>query len=920
MTSPRFFVRVTAAVAALLLLSAPLARTPLHAQDASSGSAGSAPGAVMNTVPSVRAAARALPIALDGHLDEDAWRAATPITEFRQFDPKPGEPATERSEFRILYDNEAIWIGARLHDSKGLAGIRTSLVRRDQTYNSDYIEITIDGFHDHLSRAVFSVNPSGSIQDQLGIGNSCCDPGWDPVWQAATSIDSLGWTAEIRIPLSQLRFGGDTGQTWGLQLRRFIQRSNESDMWSWWAKTDPGGPPKFGHLEGLQIAQAKTSRLEVLPYVVERSSHTAFAPGSPFNRGSEQVARYGLDLKYLLSSNLTLDATFNPDFGQVEVDPAVVNLTAFEVAFPERRPFFVAGSSVFSFGGNQCFFCSNSSGLSTFYSRRIGRSPTGADLAQAQGPYADIPDAASILGAAKITGRVDDGWTVGVLDAVTDRAMARVQRADGTTTQQVVEPLANYFVGRVKKDLRDGNVVLGGIVTSVLRDIPAEFAPRLNHHSELVGADARIAWDQQQYVFTAQLAVSNVSGDARDITSRQLSSARFFQRPDRTARSNGFFTDGYDTTRTSMRGLAAYARMGKQGGDWAWEVQGNVRTPGFENNDIGFLQRTDYVFGAANVLRAWTQPTNWYQQATAIVGTQAQRNFDGDLTEQELHAFVGMTAKNFWTAQTFVIARGQVYDDKLLRGGPVAVLPATVFAGLDVQTNTRSAVYANVGGSSATRDGGGWGTGLYANVTWVPSPAIRLSMGPNWNANLAARQYVTTVTDPTATAFYGSRYVFGSLQARTFSLDTRLALTFTPQMTLEVFAQPFVSTGEYTQFKEFAATRVSVVRRYGVEQGTIAPNAGAGGTTASYTIDPDGTGPAAPFSLTNPDFNFRSMRGSLVFRWEYRPGSTVYVAWTHQRSDLQPYGDFALGRDFNGIWDTRPDNVILIKATWWLVR
>ena len=766
---------------------------------------------------------------------------------------------------------------------------------------------------------MFSVNPSGSIQDQLGIGNSCCDPGWDPVWQAATSIDSLGWTVEIRIPLSQLRFGSDTGQTWGLQLRRFIQRSNESDMWSWWAKTDPGGPPKFGHLEGLQFTHAGASRLEVLPYVVERSSHTAFAAGSPFNRGSEQVARYGVDLKYLLSSNLTLDATFNPDFGQVEVDPAVVNLTAFEVSFPEKRPFFVAGSSVFSFGGLQCFFCSNSSGLSTFYSRRIGRSPTGADIAQGQGPYADIPDAASILGAAKITGRVGDGWTVGVLDAVTDRAVARVQHADGTTTRQVVEPLANYFVGRVKKDLQGGNVVLGGIVTSVLRDIPAEFEPRLNHHSELAGADARIAWDQQQYVFNAQLALSNVSGDARDITARQLSSARYFQRPDRTVRSNGLFTDGFDTTRTSMRGLAAYARVAKQGGDWGWEVQGNVRTPGFENNDIGFLQRTDYVWGAANVLRTWTRPTGWYQQASAIVGTQLQRNFDGDLTEQELHAFVGITTKNFWGIQAYAMSRGQVYDDKLLRGGPVAVLPSVLFAGLDVQTNTRSAVYGTFGGSSATRDGGGWGSGLYGSITWVPSPAVRLSVGPNWNANLAARQYVTAVVDPTATAFFGQRYVFGSLQARTFSLDTRLALTFTPRMTLELFAQPFVSSGSYTQFKEFTGTRVSDVARYGVERGTIV-SVGTATQITSYTIDPDGAGPAAPFVIANPDFNFRSMRGSVVFRWEYRPGSTVYVAWTHQRSDLQPYGDFALGRDFNGIWDTRPDNVFLIKATWWLVR
>ncbi|MBI3792659.1 MAG: hypothetical protein HY275_17520 [Gemmatimonadetes bacterium] len=798
--------------------------------------------------------------------------------------------------------------------------MRTSLVRRDQDFNSDFIEIVIDGFHDHLSRAFFDVNPSGSIQDQLGIGSSCCDSGWDPVWQVATSIDSLGWTAEIRIPLSQLRFGRDSVQTWGLQLRRFIQRNSELDQWAWWAKNDPGGPAKFGHLEGLSFANASARQLEVLPYVVERSAHTAFTAGDPFNNGNQNVARYGLDLKYLLSTNLTLDATFNPDFGQVEVDPAVVNLSAFEVSFPEKRPFFVAGSSVFSFGGLNCMFCSNASGLSTFYSRRIGRSPTGADIAQGLGPYADIPDAASILGAAKVTGRVGNGWTVGVLDAVTDKAMARVLHADGTEAAQVVEPRANYFVGRVKKDLQGGNLVLGGIVTSVIRDIPAEFEPRLNHHSELVGTDARLAWDQQNYVLNAQVALSNVAGDPRDIAARQLASARYYQRPDRPARGNGFLTDGYDTTLTSLRGLAGYARVAKQGGDWLWDLQVNMRTPGFENNDIGFLQRADYTWLNGNVARQWSTPGSWYQNAIAILGGQVQRNGDGDMTDHQYHAYVGVTLPNFWNVNAFVIRRNQVYDDRLLRGGPVAALPGLSYGEIDVNSNTRSQVYGAFGVSTAARDGGGWQTSLYTSATWTPTSAIRLSMSPSWNANQTVRQYVSSQVDPTATAFFGRRYVFASIEQRTLAFDTRIALTFTPRMTLELYAQPFIATGAYSAFKEFAATHSSAVQVYGRDIGTITPTAAPGGGIASYTIDPDGAGPAAPFTLANPDFNFRSMRGSVLFRWEFRPGSTLYVAWTHQRSDLLPYGDFSLNRDFNGIWSTRPDNIFLVKATWWLVR
>ena len=899
-----------------------LALLPIVSQGQEVGmQAGSAREArAASPAPAMRAALRTLPIAIDGHLDDAAWAAATPATEFRQMDPSPGERATQRTEVRILFDDEALYIGARMYDTEGAKGVRTSLVRRDQSFSSDFIEVTIDGFHDHLSRAVFDVNPSGSIQDQLGIGSSCCDSGWDPVWQVATSIDSLGWTAELRIPLSQLRFGGDSVQTWGLQLKRFILRTSETDQWAWWEKSDPGGPSKFGHLEGLSFSHTGGRQLEILPYVVERSSHTAFTPGNPFNNGSQQVARYGLDLKYLLSSNLTLDATFNPDFGQVEVDPAVVNLSAFEVSFPEKRPFFVAGSSVFGFGGVSCMFCSNTAGLSTFYSRRIGRSPTGADIAQGQGPYADIPDAAAILGAAKITGRVGDGWTIGVLDAVTDRATARVQLPAGGLGTQVVEPLANYFVGRIKKDLRGGNLVLGGIVTSVIRDIPAEYESRLNHHSELVGTDARLAWDNQTYVLNAQVAVSNVAGDARDIAARQLSSARYYQRPDRGSRGNGFFTDGYDSTLTSLRGLGAQARVAKQGGDWQWELQGNLRTPGFENNDIAFLQRTDYAWAATNVQRNFTVPTSWYQQFSILVGGQAQRNFDGDLTDQQLHSYVGLYLKNFWYLNAFVIKRFQVYDDKLLRGGPVAALPGFLYGEVDVSSNTRSALYGFVGVNTSARDGGGWGTTAYGNITWVPSSASRVSIGPNWNANKTLRQYVTAVADPTATGFYGQRYVFASIEQRTLGLDTRLSFTFTPQMTLEVYAQPFIATGAYTEFKEFAATRSASVLRYGVDKGTIIANPATGGGTTSYTIDPDGTGPAAPFTVANPDFNFRSMRGSMVFRWEYRPGSTLFFAWTHQRSDVEPFGDFSPRRDFNGIWDTRPDNVFLVKATWWLAR
>jgi len=909
---------------AFVLLAA--TRTLALAQNANGGHP-SADGAAKSAasshaipVPAARAARRATAIVLDGKLDDDAWKNATPVTDFTQIDPDVGKPASQRTEMRFMFDDEALYIGAKMYDTEGRKGVITSLVRRDQQFNSDYIEIVIDGFHDHLGRAFFDLNPSGSKQDQLGVGTSCCDSGWDPIWDAATHIDDDGWTAEIRIPLSQLRFSTDSVQTWGLQLRRFIQRRNELDQWSYWAKNETGGPPRFGHLEGLEIKPGAQKKLELLPYVVGRTSHTAFDVGDPFNNGAVQSARAGLDLKYLLSTNLTLDATFNPDFGQVEVDPAVINLSAFETSFPEKRPFFIAGSGVFEFGGLNCYFCSNVSSLSAFYSRRIGRAPTGADLAYDRGVYADVPDAASIIGAAKITGRTSDGWTVGVLDAVTNRSTARIQLADGTRTTQEVEPLTNYFVGRLKKDFMNGNLVLGGIATSVTRQMDTTFAPRLNSHSEFIGGDWQYLWKNQTYAWRGNFGLSSVEGDARDIYARQLSSARYFQRPDRAKQANGFFTNSLDSTLTAMRGGAFYTRLAKESGDWLWETALNVRTPGFENNDMAFLTRSDYIWYNANLVRYFTTPTSVYRDFWVSVGGQGQNNFSRDLTDEQMQTYIQMTLPNFWQWNTMYIWHPALADDRLLRGGPVVQKPGTGFTAFNLNSDNRRALIWNANVDYAWNQKGGWGTDWSTSLNYRPTSQVSLTFGPSWSDSHALLQYVTAVVDPTDAAFYGSRYVLSAIKQKTLALDTRLSVTFTPTMTLELYAQPFIASGQYFDFKEFNAPRSGDYSIFGTQKGTIVAARDANGLVASYTIDPDGTGPAKSFTFGNPDFNYRSLRGNAVFRWEYRPGSTLYVAWTHSRSDTEPMGDFNFGRDFNGLTGTRPDNIFLVKASWWLAR
>lgn len=903
----------------LLLLSAPIALAAQATPATQTASARDPQHGHVVPVPAATAARRTTPIVLDAKLDEDAWKAATPITELRQIDPDEGKPATQRSEFRFLFDDDALYVGAKLYDTAGAKGVTTRLVRRDGNFDSDFIELVIDSYHDHLSRAFFDLNPSGVKGDYIGIGTSCCDNSWDPVWEAATHIDEDGWTAEIRIPYSQLRFPRDSVQTWGLQVRRFIKRNNEQDQWSFWRRNESGGPSRFGHLEGLRIPH-QSAGLELLPYVVSKSTTEARAAGDPFNTRGRPTMRAGLDLKDRLTSNLTLDATFNPDFGQVEVDPAVLNLSAFETFFPEKRPFFVEGAQVFNFGGFSCNFCSNAEGMSAFYSRRIGRAPTGASLATDENPYADVPDATTILGAAKITGRTSQGFTVGLLNAVTGNANAKVETSTGERETQKVEPLADYFVGRLKKDLMNGNLVVGGVASGVARRLDDTFAPRLAQHAEMYGNDVFYTWHDHMYVFQAQGAVTNVSGDAQQILSRQMSSARYFQRPDRGGGSSGFLSNRLDSNATSLRGFGAYARIAKQNGDWFDELQVNTRTPGYETNDYAFQQRADYIWWNANVGRQWTKPRSWYRNIVALVGAQTQNNYEGDNTQRQYHAYFSETTPNFWNVSTFYINRPAVIDDRALRGGPAVRTAPGQFAELDVSTDSRSKLIGSVGVDEYWDAVNANTFNIYGSASYRPVSNFSVTFGPSYSAGYSYAQYVDAFADPTATAFYGNRYVVSTLYQRTLGLDTRLAMTFTPTMTLELYMQPFFASGRYYDFKEYAAPRTRQTLVYGKDRGTIASTRDAKGMISEYTIDPDGAGPAQAFTIDNPNFSQQSLRGNAVFRWEYRPGSVLYVAWTQSRSADAAFGDLRFERDREALLAARPDNIFLIKASFWVPK
>jgi hypothetical protein len=539
----------------------------------------------------------------------------------------------------------------------------------------------------------------------------------------------------------------------------------------------------------------------------------------------------------------------------------------------------------------------------------------------------DAADATTILGAGKVTGRTSKGLTVGVMDAITDRETARYWPAGSSQEQTLeVEPLTNYFIGRFRKDFRGGDTRVGTITTMVNRDLtnPDQVA-RLRSNAQAFGLDLDHHWASKAYTFNVQSALTHIGGDTAAIRRAQFSSARYYQRPGRTETSDGLFSTTFDPTRRNLYGYGLYARLAKETGNWLWETTQNWRSPGFEANDLGVLGRADYKWMLANVFRQWTTPGRWYRNMYAILGGQTQNNYDGDRNEMDYHLWWQATFPNYMNFSSFVLLHPSTYDERLTRGGPTVIRYGYNMLSSNLGTDSRKSIVGNVQVQvirPVDNSEGGRIT-YYPSVTVKPSSRLLVSLSPSLDLNNTAQQYVTAATDPTvAPQFAGTRYIFGRLEQRTLSVDTRVNVTFTPNLTLEMFAQPFLASGKYSSFKEFAEVKSRRMFFFGRDNGstvtrTVDPQTG----DVSYTIDPDGVaGAAQPITFANPDFNFRSLRGTGVLRWEYRPGSTLFFVWTQERSGSDQFGDFNFSRDRSALFRDRPTNVFQIKGTYWIGR
>lgn len=841
-------------------------------------------------------------MAIDGRLIEEVWRREG-TRDFVQFEPDNGIAPTERTEAWVAYDGDNLYVAAELADSEP-AQIRSRLGRRDVQVESDWFFVALDPYFDRRSGFIFGINPAGSIADGILSNDFDADPAWDGVWEGRARLTKNGWTVEIRIPLDQLRFKASGDQVWGVDFRRIIKRKNERQELVRVKKDESVYVSRFARLEGLRGLKPGPL-MEIVPFSVGQVFSGPAEPGNPFQTGSRVSGDAGLDAKIGLKNNLTLDATINPDFGQIEADPAVINLTAFETYYDERRPFFIEGADVFNgfgVGGVYQNISLSWPRPSFFYSRRIGRAPQGGVLSPG---FVDFPDRTAILGAAKVSGRLGEGWNLGIIQAVTSRESAEIDNG-GVRSRQDVEPFAYYGIMRIQRELEKGRHALGLMATAVVRDLDdGGLAAILNKRAFSLAADGWSFLDERRdWVVSGWAGATRVEGTAEDIFRLQTSSQHYFQRPDADHVR-------VDPAATSLSGWAARFLLAKQQGRWQLNLAAGAISPGFDPNDAGYSESgSDLIDVHAFVSRQWNQPGKIFRRIYTIFGPYQTFDFGGTALDRGIHFYVTTQLSNYHNFGIFTVYNPSGLNKTLTRGGPLVRMPEGGYVYLDWSGDDRKSVVleASLYARTVRKTSRGWTAS--AGFRWTPAENIVFSVEPSWDETVNEVQWIAKKTDASMAATYGARYVFGRLSQKSLACEFRLNWIFTPRLSLQLYFQPFLVAGHFDRFKELAAPGTSLYDIYGEGRSTISYADG------SFTVNPDLSGGAPAFSFADPDFNLKSLRGTFVLRWEYRPGSLIYLVWTHNRADDAHPGDFRLGRDFSDLLAVPGDNILSVKISY----
>ena len=832
---------------------------------------------------------------IDGNPTDPVWDQVEWGGEFMQRTPNEGEAPSEPTAFKILYDDKNLYILIRAFDSQPEKIVKR-MSRRDG-FDGDFVEINIDSYYDQRTAFSFTATAAGVKGDEYVSNNGDnWDSSWDPIWYLRTSVDDEGWIAEFRIPLSQLRFADKPMHTWGIQFTRFFFRNEERSNWQPVAQDAPGWVHLFGDLEGIEGIKPQ-KQLEIQPYVVASTERFEAEEGNPFATGKGSTAEFGLDAKIGITSDITLDLTVNPDFGQVDADPSQVNLSAFQVFFREQRPFFIEGNNILDFPITQSAAGGSFNNDNLFYSRRIGGRPNYfPDLDGDE--FVDQPKQTRILTAAKLTGKNKNGFSWGILESVTARQQAEIDK-EGERRKIVVEPLTNYLVTRVQQDINKGNTLIGAMFTAVNRNIRDDHLNFLHKSAYSGGIDFTHRWKDRTYYVTGKGILSNVSGTEEAILRTQTASERFFQRPDNTFAS-------VDSAATSLTGTGGTLNIGKSSGDFIFQSGVTYRSPQLELNDIGFLIQTDRINQYSWGQYRFLEPFSIFRSIRINANQWLNWDFSGVNTYKAVNMNAHTQFKNFWRFSTGFTAEAESVSNADLRGGPSITYPGGTNYWFWFGSNRQKKVRVSFekwfywGNQDFRQSDGYW-----MNITYRPIDALNISLSPSVSFSDNTLQYITTQEMEGE-----DRFILGSISQNTYRVSLRLNYNFTPNLSLQYWGQPFISSGEYSDFKLVVEPSADNFenRFLSFSEQQISFDSEEG----SFDVDENQDG-SVDYSFGDPNFNFIEFRSNMVMRWEFKPGSTLFFVWTQNRSANPDLENNSLGRLADNLFETTAHNIFLMK-------
>ncbi len=814
---------------------------------------------------------------IDGRLDDPCWVNVGEWTSgFTQLTPKYGAPPSQETELKILYDDRNLYVAMRAHDEP--IGRRSRQAGDRDTFTGDVMGVNFDSYHDQRSGFEFDLTGSGQKID-LRLYNDSWDTTWNAVWEGKVVHEADCWTAEFLIPLSQLRYD-PRNDVWGLHAWRWIDRLKEESDWNLLANDGSGNVKSFGELHGLEGLRP-ARHFELVPFTSARVETVG---------GGQTKTKFqaGLDAKLGLTNNVTLDASLLPDFGQVEADPSVMNLTAFETFLTEKRPLFLEGKDIFDFPFKDD---------TLFYSRRIGQPPSYYPTGAAE----PMPESTTLLGALKISGKTARGFSLGLLGTLTDQENVLV--SDGAGTRKVaVAPRSEQVVLRGQQDFRNGDTLVGGILTQVKRSIPSDdLASQTPSLATVAGVDVSHYWADREYVFQAVAVASEVRGDPRSISRLQLDSAHYFQRPIDGSTS-------YDPSKDDLTGGGYWIKAGKASqGHWRWFEELTKKSPGLEFNDLGYLAEADRLEQRSLVAYLDKVPAGWYRDYELDLSQKNAWTTRNEFLSSGLELDASADFKNQWSATTSLAAQGGGNDPVALRGGPLLRIPASWSWSVVLNTDETRPIWCNLYAKGTQAQGGiSSSSGYGGKISLRPVPSVLLSLEADSTSEADRQRYVALTPVNGSAGWFVSQ-----LDCQSRSLALRAEWNLRPEVSLQYYNNPFGSTVRYTGFRHVVAPGAAI---YSQRFGAVLPYSLAGGL---YTFDENRDG-IADFQLSDPDGNNASFHSNLVLKWEYRRGSTLYLVWSQQRGGADSVKSEDAWSSLGGLRHRRPDNQFLMKITYWL--